>query len=85
MSRDLRFYLADVIERCDRIIEYTDGHDLDSFSADHRTVDAVAGNFEIIGEAVKSIPKEILALAPSANWSDVARFRDIIAHQYFRI
>lgn len=49
------------------------------------TIDAIARNLEIIGEAVKNIPSETLALRPEINWSDVARFRDIIAHHYFRV
>ena len=39
----------------------------------------------MIGEAVKNIPNEMLALRPEIAWSDVARFRDVIAHQYFRL
>ena len=85
MSRDFRLYLADIIQCCDRIYEYVAEHSFESFSADFKTIDAVARNLEIIGEAVKNIPKEILVLRPEIVWSDVARFRDVIAHQYFRI
>ncbi len=85
MLRDFRLYLADIIQCCDRVLEYTDGHTLDSFSEDYKSVDAVARNLEIIGEAVKNIPTEILILRPEISWSDVAKFRDVIAHQYFRV
>ena len=85
MLRDFRLYLADIIQCCDRVLEYTDGHTLDSFSEDYKSVDAVARNLEIIGEAVKNIPSEVLVLRPEINWSDVAKFRDVIAHQYFRV
>jgi len=33
----------------------------ESFSEDYRTVDAVVRNLEIIGEAVKNIPREMLS------------------------
>ena len=85
MSRDFRLYLADIIQCCDRVFEYINGHTLDSFSEDYKSVDAVARNLEIIGEAVKNIPVEILAARPEIIWSDVAKFRDVIAHQYFRV
>lgn len=85
MSRDYRLYLADIIQGCDRIVEYVDGHTFESFSEDNMTIDAVARNLEIIGEAAKNIPAEILAARPEVVWSDVAKFRDVIAHQYFRV
>lgn len=85
MSRDFRLYLADIIQSCDRIVEYVNGHTSDSFSNNHMVIDAVARNLEIIGEVVKNIPNEILAIRPEIGWSDVAKFRDVIVHQYFRI
>ena len=85
MSRDFRLYIADIIRSCDRIIEYVNGHTFESFSDDYMVIDAVARNLEIIGEAAKNIPGEVLAIRPEINWTDVARFRDVIAHQYFRI
>ncbi len=85
MSRDYRLYLADIIQSCDRIGEYIGGYTFDSFSENNMLVDAVARNLEIIGEAVKNIPSEVLSSRPEVEWSDVAKFRDIIAHQYFRI
>lgn len=85
MSRDYRLYIADIIQCCDRIYEYTVEHSFESFSEDDKTIDAVARNLEIIGEAVKNIPTDILSLRPEINWSDVAGFRNVIAHQYFRV
>ena len=85
MSRDYRLYLADIILSCDRIVEYINGHSFESFSEDHMVIDVVARNLEIIGEAVKNIPVAVLAERPEIYWADVAKFRDVIAHQYFRI
>jgi len=85
MSRDYRLYLADIIQCCDRIGEYVGGHSFDSFSEDNMLIDAVARNLEIIGEAVKNVPPDVLSVRPEILWSDIAKFRDIIAHQYFRI
>lgn len=85
MSRDFRLYIADVIQCCDRIDEYVREHTFETFSDDYKTIDAVARNLVIIGEAVKNIPKEVLALRLEIEWSDVTRFRDVIAHQYFRV
>ena len=57
MKKDTRVYLAQILERIDRIKEYTaDGKD--AFFVDSRTQDAVIRNFEVIGEAAKRIPEE---------------------------
>ncbi len=48
-------------------------------------IDAVVRNLEIVGEAVKSVPKELLASQPHIEWKRIARFRDIIAHYYFKV
>jgi uncharacterized protein with HEPN domain len=57
----------------------------DEFSDDDKTIDAVVRNLEIIGEAVKNIPSEVLETKPQIEWKQIARFRDLIAHQYFKI
>ena len=50
MKKDSRVYLAQILERIDRIKEFTaDGKQ--AFLDDLRTQDAVIRNFEVIGEA----------------------------------
>ena len=36
-----------------------------------------------IGEAVKGIAPELLAVEPAIPWNDVAGMRDQLAHRYF--
>jgi len=55
----------------------------EEFVADRKTLDAVARNLEIIGEAAKNIPDEILFERSEIPWKQVRRFRDKIAHHYF--
>ena len=64
---------------------YVEGMSFDEFILDGKTVDAVVRNLEIIGEAVKCVPDEFLASQPQIIWNDVARFRDVIAHYYFKV
>jgi len=45
----------------------------------------VIRNFEVIGEAVKNLPDDVKARYPSVAWRQVAGFRDVLAHGYFRI
>lgn len=85
MSRDYRLYLQDIFDACEKAVMFTDGLTFEEFSADPMVVDAVARNLEIVGEAVKNVPREFLALRPDVDWKNIARFRDVIAHHYFRV
>jgi len=82
-TRDWRLYADDIIEACGKIRRYTAGMTFDAFVADDRTRDAVIRNIEIIGEAAKKLPDEVIAKAPSVPWRKVRGMRDVVAHGYF--
>jgi uncharacterized protein with HEPN domain len=56
-ERDPIFYLEDIVLSMQRVQEYITGLDFQHFKWDHKTVDAVVRNFEIIGEATKNLPQ----------------------------
>jgi uncharacterized protein with HEPN domain len=39
----------------------------------------------VIGEAVKALPPELLALQPQIPWREIGRLRDLLAHHYYRV
>ena len=81
MRKDPRVYLAHILERIDRVREYTiQGRD--AFFSDLRTQDAVIRNFEVIGEAAKRIPEEYRKAHPAIPWRELSGFRDVLIHQY---
>ncbi|MHA1839455.1 MAG: HepT-like ribonuclease domain-containing protein [Candidatus Ranarchaeia archaeon] len=47
--------------------------------------DAVIRNLEVIGEAVKHIPKEFQNKHSTVNWRKIAGLRDILIHAYFGV
>ena len=85
MPRTSELYLRDIIERCKNVEEYIGNQSFDGFSSDKKTIDAVVRNLEIIGEAVKNIPDDLLQIKPEIERRKIARFRDVIAHHYFKV
>jgi uncharacterized protein with HEPN domain len=85
MSRNLNLYLSDITKSINKIKRYTKGMSYEQLVTDELTYDAVVYNLQIIGEAVKNIPREVRNLYPEVEWRKIAGLRDIIAHAYFTI
>ena len=56
MPRDFKIYLEDILGAIGKIKRYTEGLSKQTFAGDDKTLDAVARNLEVIGEAVKQLP-----------------------------
>jgi uncharacterized protein with HEPN domain len=77
--------LFDILESIDKIEKYTREITFEQLMQDERTKDAILRNIQIIGEASKHIPEQLLTTHPDIDWSGVAGMRDIITHRYFRV
>lgn len=85
MSRDPQLRLLDVIEACERLQTYIQGIHAAEFQNDLKTQDAIIRMFEIIGEAVKSLPEDWKKSEPEIPWRQIAGFRDVLAHACFAV
>jgi uncharacterized protein with HEPN domain len=85
VSREWSLYLADMIDACHWVSDFTAGVDKHSFLQDRKTYDATVRNLEVLGEACKRIPEDIRAQHPQVPWREIAGFRDVLAHAYFGI
>jgi len=57
-KRTIKLLLEDILEAIESIKDYTSNISFEQFAADKKSKDAVARNFEIIGEAASKLPKE---------------------------
>jgi uncharacterized protein with HEPN domain len=74
--------LEDMLDSINRILTYTKEMTYEQFSKSLLIQDAVVRNFQILGEATKSLPAPLKAKHPQIPWSKVARFRDKLIHHY---
>jgi uncharacterized protein with HEPN domain len=71
--------LADIQAAIDAIRSHLERGTL----ADGLVFDAVRIRLLEIGEAVKTLPADLLATQPTIPWTQIARMRDHLAHRYF--
>ena len=58
---------------------------LESFSNDRKTINAVVRSLEVVGEAAKNIPDGVKKKYPDIPWKKMAGMRDKLSHEYFGI
>lgn len=85
MRRTYRDYVQDILTSLQEIEEFTKEMDFESFAKDKKTVNAVIRSLEVMGEAVKKIPKEIRDKYPEIPWKYIAGMRDKLIHEYHGI
>jgi uncharacterized protein with HEPN domain len=81
-ARDL---LEDILTECRFLDNETDGLDESVFAADEVKKRAFARSIEIIGEAVKGLPNDLVILHPNIPWRRIASMRDRLIHAYFAV
>jgi uncharacterized protein with HEPN domain len=89
VSRTPRERLLDIWDAADgvrRAVEALErAEDEEAEDAAQLAFDALLYRLVIIGEAVKALPAELLALQPQVPWREIARLRDLLAHHYYRV
>lgn len=85
MKRDIGVFLEDILESIEKIEEYTKDISEEEFYKTDSLQDAVVRRFEIIGEAVKHIPRELKDKYLEIPWKEIAGTRDVLIHEYFGV
>lgn len=84
-KRAPKLYLQDILTSITSIEEYIQGMTLGIFIHDKKTVDAVVRNLEVIGQAARNIPSEIVAKYPEVPWKEMISMRNKVLHEYFGV
>ncbi|MDX2139108.1 MAG: DUF86 domain-containing protein [Chloroflexota bacterium] len=81
MTKDAKGYLDDLVERIDRIVDFS-AAGREEFLTSRMNQDAILRNFEVIGEIVKRLGHEFAVKYPDVPWRRIAGFRDVLIHNY---
>lgn len=85
MRREYKDYLTDIVAAIQRIEEFTKGISFNRFEKDDKTAFATLRALEIIGEAVKKIPRNVKNKYKQVPWKEIAGMRDKLIHEYFGV
>jgi len=83
MPRDVRAYLADIVESCDAIATALAGVDVEAYKTDRLIRSAVEREFTIIGEAMLALSRmapDLFARIGQAR--RIVDFRNQLTHEY---
>lgn len=78
-------YLQDMRTFAQTAIRLIEGISEEAFAQNLEKQLAVTRAVEIIGEAAKSVPDDVRALAPEIPWRSIIGTRDKLAHHYFGV
>lgn len=82
MQKTADLYLEDILEMIRRIEKSASDATFSEFEDDVDLQDASIRRIEIIGEAVKHVPKDFQEKYPKISWRKIAGTRDVLIHAY---
>ena len=81
-SRNPAQRLRDILDNINAVQAFTAGLDFLAFSRDRKTVYAVVRALEIISEASRRLPNDVLERHPEIDWVAIAAAGNVYRHEY---
>ena len=85
MAQLVRPALLAILEAIEGIEAATKGKTFDDFGGNWLLRHGVQRGIEIISEAARRIPPEVLASQPKIPWSQIAGIGNVLRHEYHRV
>ena len=83
--KEPKVYLKHILQECDFLINNALNLSNEAFVNDPILQRAFVRSLEVIGEAVKNLPKEFRDKHPQIPWKSIAGMRDVLIHEYFGV
>ena len=83
-ERRIEPIIAEIVEAMDGIAAATTGKTLDDFRSDWLLRRGVERGIEIISEAARHLPDDLLEMAPEIPWKQVRGIGNILRHEYHK-
>ena len=80
--REWRLRVQDILEAIASIRQFTAGLTFETFTADEKTVAAVAYYFTVIGEAARHVPAAVQRRHAQIPWASMRAMRNVVVHEY---
>jgi uncharacterized protein with HEPN domain len=85
VKRKVRPVLAEILEAIEGIETHTAGKSLAEFEGDWLLRLGTQRALEIVSEACRHLPDELLDLAPDVPWKEIRGIGNILRHEYHKI
>lgn len=72
----------DIIQNIERVFDYLDGFEFETFAKDQRTIDAVERCMQRITEAAVKLQPDAATLLPDQDWDAIRGFGNVLRHDY---
>lgn len=85
MIKEPIIFIEHILDAIEKIEMFMKGVSRENFQKNIQLQDALIRRIEIIGEAVKNLPKEFRNKYENIPWGDIAGMRDKLTHHYFGV